>query len=141
MHASPTSTEDRQLWPMKDAAKQVGVGLPRLYKRLREKGLFTMMGIDGRNMPTKKLQDERLFIVQSHAWWDPSIGQYRPCPKVFATYHGLILLQEIADELEREKQQAAGKRPGVQRDDNSHQRQGAVDGHQPEPPTAGGGGE
>lgn len=106
MQASRTSTEP-QLWPMKQAAKEVGVGLPKLYERLREKGLFTRLGLDGRNMPTRQLQQEHLFVVQSHAWWDPSRSEYRPCPKVFATYQGIILLQEIADELAREKEKPA----------------------------------
>ena len=105
MQASHSSTN--KLWPMKEAAKQVGVGLPRLYERMREQGLFTRLGIDGRNMPTRKLQQEGLFVVRAHSWWDRARGEYRPCPKVFATYQGIILLQEIADELERERKKSA----------------------------------
>lgn len=103
MHTSATSTEQQQ-WSMKEAAKTVGVGLPKLYERLREKGLFSRMGLDGRNLPHRKLQQEGLFIVQAHSWWDPARSEYRPCPKVYATYLGIALLQEIADELAREKQ-------------------------------------
>lgn len=101
MEISRTSSE--QLWTMKEAAKQVGAGLPRLYEKLREQGLFTRMGVDGRNMPIRRLQEERLFIVEASAWWDPACGIYRPCPKVKATYKGLILLQEIADALGTER--------------------------------------
>lgn len=103
MHPSPISTEHTQLWTMKEAAKDLGVGLPRLYERLREKGLFTRLGVDGRNMPIRRLQDEKLFVVKPHAWWDKQCSVWRPCPKVHVTYQGLILLQEIADELERER--------------------------------------
>tara|TARA_R110000772_G_scaffold58539_1_gene132491 strand:+ start:18831 stop:19175 length:345 start_codon:yes stop_codon:yes gene_type:complete len=110
MHASHTSTDPKQLWTMKEAAKDLGVGLPRLYERLREKGLFTRLGVDGRNMPIRRLQDEKLFVVEPSAWWDKQCGVWRPCPKVHATYHGLILLQEIADELERERNKPAETR-------------------------------
>jgi len=112
MQPSPNSS-NQQTWSMKDAAHMVGAGLPRLYTRLREKGLFTRLGLDGRNLPTRKLQNEGLFIVEAMSWWDPQNKIYKPCPKVKATYKGIILLQEIADELAREKEQPNHERPGV----------------------------
>ena len=125
MQTSPTST-NQQTWSMKDAAHQVGAGLPRLYTRLREKGLFTRLGLDGRNLPTRKLQLEGLFIVEAMSWWDPQNKIYKPCPKVKATYKGIILLQEIADELAREKEQPARERSGVSDPDHSDQGPGEV---------------
>jgi hypothetical protein len=92
---------------MKDAAKHVGCGLPKLYERLREKGHFSRLGLDGRNIPHRNLQKEGLFVVRPHSWWDPNRCEYRPCPKVLATYLGIAFLQEIADELAREKQKPA----------------------------------
>lgn len=136
MEASRIST-DRQLWTMKDAAKQVGVGLPRLYTRLREKGLFMRLGQDGRHVPCKRLRDERLFLVFESSFYPPGHSTPRPCPKVKATFEGLMLLQEIADELERERKKPADKRPGVRSEPDSDQRQGAVAGEQPGAPAAG----
>lgn len=133
MEVSRTSNE--QQWTMKEAAKYVGIGLPRLYERLRERGLFTRLGVDGRNMPIRKLQTERLFIVEASAWWDKQCNIYRPCPKVHATYQGLILLQEIADELVREQEKPSDKRQRVPGENNGDQRASAVVCEQPEPPT------
>lgn len=117
MQTSPTTPDHPgatiKTWSMKEAAKVVGVGLPSLYTRLRERGEFTRLGLDGRNLPVPKLQREGLFIVQEHSWWDELRREYRPCPKVLATYKGIILLQEVADELAREKRQESSKRSGV----------------------------
>lgn len=124
MQTSPVT--HNQTWTMKEAAKAVGCGLPRLYIRLRERGLFTQLGIDGRNLPTRKLQQEGLFTVENKAWWDPVNACYRPCPKVQATYKGLILLQEIADELAREKEQHDHQHHGVSDADNGDQGQREV---------------
>lgn len=126
---------------MKEAAHLVGVGLPRLYTRLREKGLFTQLGIDGRNLPTRRLQNEGLFIVEAMSWWDPQNKIYRPCPKVKATYKGIILLQEIADELAREKEQATHQRSGLPDPANSDQGPSAVLREHTEAGTAGSSGQ
>jgi hypothetical protein len=111
---------------MKEAAKLVGVGLPRLYTRLREKGLFTQLGIDGRNLPTRALQREGLFHVEPHSFYVEAQARYVPCPKVNCTYKGLILLQEIADELAKEKEQPAGERSGLHDPAHGDQGPGAV---------------
>jgi len=129
--------DHRQTWTMKEAAHFVGVGLPRLYTRLREKGLFTRLGIDGRNLPTRALQKEGLFIVEAKSWWDPQNRIYKPCPKVVATYKGLILLQEIADELAKEKEQPADEQPGIHDPADSDQGAGEVLRSHAEPGTAG----
>lgn len=117
MQPLPNSSKE-QTWSMKAAAHMVGAGLPRLYTRLREKGLFTRLGLDGRNLPTRKLQNEGLFIVEAMSWWDPQNQIYKPCPKVKATYKGIILLQEIADELAREKEQSNCERSGLPAEDH-----------------------
>jgi phage antirepressor YoqD-like protein len=88
---------------MKEAAKIVGVGLPRLYEKLRERGDFIRDQFDGRNVPTRAVQLEGLFIVTEHQRWDPQFRIYRHYPKVSATYTGMILLQEIADEIATRK--------------------------------------
>lgn len=137
MQPSRTSPEN-QLWTMKDAAKEVGVGLPRLYARLREKGLFTRLGQDGRHIPCKQLRDERLFLVFASSYYPPGYSTPKPCPKVKATFQGLMLLQEIADELEREREKPADKRPGVRSEGDGDQRKGALAGEQPVAPAAGG---
>lgn len=111
MDEQPNSTD--RTWTMKEAAKTVGVGLPRLYERLREKELFTRIGTDGRNVPTTKLQREGFFIVRHNAFYDKKHGIWRPCPKVVATYLGLVLFQEIADELDRESEQPKRERPRI----------------------------
>lgn len=113
MSSEPSSTE---IWSMKDAAKHVGVGLPALYTRLREKGLFTLVGVDNRNMPVDELIREGLFVVEPSSYWDRQNGRYRPYQKLHATYRGLILLQATADELEREKKREKGEQPRVPSD-------------------------
>ncbi len=107
MEASRVSRN--QTWSMKEAAKQVGVGLPRLYTRLRERGLFTRLGDSGRHIPTKKLREEGLFRVEGSAFY--ANNSWQPCPKVTVTFDGLMLLQEVADELENERKAHAAEQP------------------------------
>lgn len=126
---------EKHSWTMKEAAKEVGVGLPRLYTRLRERGLFTRLGDSGRHIPTRKLQRDGLFRVKGSAFFVN--GSWRPCPKVLATFEGLQLLQEIADELEREREKPTDKRSRVRSDSDSGQRPGEVAGDQPGPGAAG----
>lgn len=133
MEASRVS--EKHSWTMKEAAKEVGVGLPRLYSRLRERGLFTRLGDSGRHIPTRQLQRDGLFRVKGSAFFVN--GSWKPCPKVLATFQGLMLLQEIADELEREREKPADKRSRVRSDSDSDQRPGEVACEQPGTPAAG----
>lgn len=123
----PPPENHRQTWTMKEAAHHVGCGLPRLYKRLYERGLFTKLGLDGRHLPTRKLQQEGLFHVETSSFWIAALGEYRPCPKVRATYKGIILLQEIADELAREKAEDANAAQRSRVPDSDHGNQGPRD--------------
>ncbi len=123
MHCEPNSTKT---WSMKEAAKEVGVGLPRLYARLREKGLFTLVGVDNRNAPNHDLIRDGFFIVTESSYWDKHNSVWRPCHKIEATYKGVILMQATADELVREKEQAKGKQPRVPSNTDNGSRTGSA---------------
>lgn len=133
MYDDTNDSTKQELWHMKNAAKKVGLGLPTLYSRLREKGLFTR--IDGKNLPNTQLQADGLFKVSTGRYWNEKFQQYVPTNKVMATFKGLILLQETADELAREKQELSGKQPRVSNRDNSSKQQSQVRGNKPEPRT------
>jgi len=113
-------------WPMKEAAQKVGVGLPRLYERLRERGLFMRSVEDHRNVPTTKAQEDGLFDLRESGYYHKQFGVWRPCPKVECTYKGLIVLQEIANELAGEKEESASEQPRVPSTDNQHQGKSTV---------------
>lgn len=118
METSPTRYQGN-LWRMKRAAQKVGVGLPTLYKRLREKGLFLI--VDGRNVPNDDLQKRQLFIVSETRFFVEAKGDYRYTQTVRATSTGMILLQETANELAQEKRNARSKRSRVSSSDNGDQ--------------------
>ena len=119
----------------KNAAKKVGLGLPTLYTRLREKGLFTR--VDGKNLPSTQLQSDGLFKVSTGRYWNEKFGQYVPTYQVMATFKGLILLQETADEVEREKAESRDKRSRVRDRSNSSKEQSSVRGEDTERRAAG----
>lgn len=100
-------TPERQLWPMKDAAKRVGVGLPRLYEKLIARGLVTINPFDNRKLPTTRALEAGYFVTQDTRYFNERFGEYRDYTKVLCTYHGLTLLQELADELAADKTPAA----------------------------------
>ena len=125
----------QELWHMKNAAKKVGLGLPTLYTRLREKGLFTR--VDGKNLPSTQLQSDGLFKVSTGRYWNEKFGQYVPTYQVMATFKGLILLQETADEVEREKAESRDKRSRVRDRSNSSKEQSSVRGEDTERRAAG----
>lgn len=138
MDSNNQQASENHTWTMKEAAKEVGVGLPRLYTKLREQGLFTRLSDSGRHIPTRQAQREGLFRVKGSAFWIN--GSYRPCPKITVTFSGLTLLQEIADELARGERTAdSDKRPGVH--DQAHNSTGksVLGSADTEPRTAGNG--
>ena len=99
---------EQKTWSMKDAARKVGVGLPRLYEKLRARGLCVINPSDGRNLPTSRAIDAGYFVTEDTSYYNKQFGCHRPYKKVACTYDGLTLLQEIADELAGTKEQEAG---------------------------------
>lgn len=88
---------------MRDAAKQVGIGLPTLYKYLRSSGDFVRVVTTNQTLPSTRLIAEGLFKIEEIPFTLPDTNIQRYSIKVKASATGLIFLQEAADKINQEK--------------------------------------